>query len=74
MAFMLTCKEAHRITSESLDRELTLMERTRLRAHVMLCDACHNFSNQMQLIRKTMDVLDHTHQPRASSSKDETWQ
>lgn len=54
MGFMLNCKEVHRLTSEGMDRELTLMERTRIRAHVMLCDACYNFSGQMQLIRKSM--------------------
>lgn len=72
MGFKLTCKDAHRLTSESLDRDLSLMERTRLRAHVMLCDACHNFSGQMQLMRQAMHRLDNTHQPKARSA-DDTW-
>jgi len=58
MAFMLNCKEVHRLTSEGLDRELTLVERTRMRAHIMLCDACYNFTGQMQLLRKAMRKLD----------------
>lgn len=72
MAFKLTCKEAHRLISEALDRELSLMERTRLRAHVMLCDGCHHFGGQMQLIRQAMQRLDRSHQPGARSP-DDTW-
>lgn len=72
MGFKLTCKEAHRLTSEALDRDLSLMERTRLRAHVMLCDGCHNFNSQMQLIRQAMRRLDSTYQPKVKSP-DDTW-
>jgi len=72
MGFKLTCKDAHRLISEGLDRELSLMERTRLRAHVMLCDGCHNFNGQMQLVRQAVRRLDSTHQPKAHSL-DDTW-
>ena len=58
MGFKLTCKDVHRLTSEGLDRELSLVERTRMRAHIMLCDACYNFSGQMQLLRRAMRKLD----------------
>ena len=51
---MPTCKEAHRLTSEALDRELTLMERTRLRMHLLICIACTNMQGQMALMRKAM--------------------
>lgn len=52
--FLPTCKEVHRLVSEGLDRELSLAERTRMRLHLMICDACTNFSGQMQLLRKAM--------------------
>ncbi|MBS0309377.1 MAG: zf-HC2 domain-containing protein [Proteobacteria bacterium] len=58
MRFKLTCKDVHRLTSEGLDRELSLIERTRLRAHIMLCDACYHFTGQMQLLRRAMRKLD----------------
>lgn len=58
MGFKLTCKDVHRLTSEGLDRELSLIERTRMRAHIMLCDACYNFTNQMQVLRRAMRKLD----------------
>ena len=42
------------MTSEGLDSELSLIERTRMRAHLLVCDACRNFTGQMQLIRRAM--------------------
>lgn len=57
MGFKPTCKEIHRLTSEGLDRELSLIERMRIRAHLLVCDACSNFTDQMQLIRRAMRRL-----------------
>jgi predicted anti-sigma-YlaC factor YlaD len=36
---------------------LTLIERTRMRLHLMVCEACTNFSAQMALIRRAMRKL-----------------
>jgi predicted anti-sigma-YlaC factor YlaD len=49
-----TCKEVHRLTSERLDRELSLIERARMRLHLLVCDACRNFTGQMDLLRRAM--------------------
>lgn len=49
---MLTCKEATRLSSEALDRALTLRERLSLRMHIMMCSGCTNFETQMQHLRK----------------------
>ncbi|HEX8955065.1 MAG TPA: zf-HC2 domain-containing protein [Burkholderiaceae bacterium] len=57
MKFILTCKEAHRLVSEGLDRELGVFERLRIRAHLTLCDACTNFNGQMILLRQAMRNL-----------------
>jgi predicted anti-sigma-YlaC factor YlaD len=54
MSLKPTCKEVHRLTSESMDRELTMVERTRVRLHLLVCNACRNFTDQMDLIRKAM--------------------
>ena len=51
---MPTCKEVHRLVSEGLDRDLPLIERTRMRVHLMICEACQNFNGQMTLIRRAM--------------------
>jgi predicted anti-sigma-YlaC factor YlaD len=58
MGFKTTCKEVHRLTSEGLDRELSLIERARMRMHLLVCDACRNFTGQMQLIRHAMRQMD----------------
>lgn len=57
MGLKPTCKEIHRLTSESLDRELTLIERVRMRLHLLVCHACQNFGTQMELIRHAMRKL-----------------
>lgn len=57
MGFKPTCREVHRLVSEGLDRNLTLVERTRMRLHLLICDACTNFDKQMLLIRRAMHKL-----------------
>lgn len=57
MGMMPTCKEVHRLTSEGLDRPLSTAERARLRLHLLVCDACRNFTEQMRLIRRAMRRL-----------------
>ena len=51
---MPTCKEVHRLVSEQMDRDLNMVEKTRLRLHMLMCEACTNFSGQMKLIRRAM--------------------
>jgi predicted anti-sigma-YlaC factor YlaD len=57
MSLMLTCKEAHQLTSEGMDRSLSVSERMRVRVHLTVCAACRNFDGQMQLIRRSMQAL-----------------
>ena len=57
MGLKPTCKEVHRLTSEGLDRKLTLVEHVRMRLHLLICTACTNFSGQMRLIRAAMRQL-----------------
>jgi len=49
-----TCREVHRLVSEGLDRELSLIERARMRLHLVVCDACTRFNGQMALLRAAM--------------------
>lgn len=49
---MLNCKEATRLCSEALDRELALRERLTLRMHLMMCSGCSNYQEQMAFIRR----------------------
>ena len=53
----LSCKEASRLLSQSMDRELSLGEQTRLRLHLTLCDACRNFNRQLKQLRQAVARL-----------------
>ncbi|HJV87201.1 MAG TPA: zf-HC2 domain-containing protein [Noviherbaspirillum sp.] len=57
MSLKPTCKEVHRLTSEGMDRQLSLVERMRVRMHLLVCTACQNFTAQMQLVRRAMREL-----------------
>jgi hypothetical protein len=54
MSIKPTCKEVHRLTSEGMDRELSLTERARMRLHMLTCSACRNFESQMRMLRTAM--------------------
>ena len=54
MGLKPTCKEVHRLVSEGMDRELSLVERTRMRLHLLVCTACTRFNGQMDLLRRAM--------------------
>src|SRR3954471_21642356 len=56
---MPNCKEVHRLTSEGLDRHLSLVERARMRLHLLICGPCTVFTEQMTLLRKAMRQLTH---------------
>ena len=63
---MATCKEIHRLVSEGLDRELSVIERTQMRLHLLICHACTNFSSQMRLIRQAMHKMPQLDEPDAA--------
>jgi hypothetical protein len=48
---MLDCKQASKIISQSLDRNLTLRERFALKLHLLICAYCKRFSQQLQTMR-----------------------
>ena len=49
---MMSCKEAVRLMSEEMDRELAGSERFALRLHTLLCLGCHNYRQQMSFLRQ----------------------
>ncbi|MES2150006.1 MAG: zf-HC2 domain-containing protein [Pseudomonadota bacterium] len=59
-----TCREVHRLVSEGLDRDLSLVERTRMRLHLIVCAACTRFNGQMDLLRRAMHKLPPVDEPR----------
>jgi hypothetical protein len=49
-----TCREVHRLVSEGMDRQLSVVERIRMRLHLVVCGACTRFNGQMSLLRRAM--------------------
>ena len=50
----LSCKEASRLISQSMDLKLTLTQRAALRVHLSACEACTRFGAQLQHLRSAM--------------------
>lgn len=46
-----SCKDVAELLSQGQDRPLTWVEHVRLRAHLLLCDGCRNFSSQLEFLR-----------------------
>ena len=54
---MLSCKEATRLVSEGLDRELPFWQRLGLRLHVVMCRGCSRFARQITALNRV--IADH---------------
>ena len=54
---MIDCREAARLISQHADRPLPLWRRVQLRLHLLVCDACTNFSRQVQQLRKGVRAI-----------------
>ncbi|HEY2158191.1 MAG TPA: zf-HC2 domain-containing protein [Isosphaeraceae bacterium] len=53
----LPCREASRLASESLDRDLGAIDRLALRSHLLCCSACRRYRRQIGLLRDAMRRL-----------------
>ena len=51
---LFSCREASRLASESLDRELTRRERWALRIHKCICHTCRRFAAQIGTMRDSV--------------------
>jgi hypothetical protein len=47
---MLTCKDASQLMSQSFDRRLSLMEKFRLRFHMLICKSCEIAYRQLDFL------------------------
>lgn len=50
----MDCKHASQLISQSQDVRLSWSQRVRLRFHLLLCDACSQFSKQLALLREAI--------------------
>ena len=51
---MITCKQTSELMSQGQDRELGLVERLRLRLHLLICERCRRVEQQLGLLRATI--------------------
>ena len=54
IARMITCKEVTRLSSERLDRPLSVRERFLTRIHMMYCDGSRRVAQQFVFLRRAM--------------------
>lgn len=45
------CRNATRLMSEAQERPLSITERISLKLHLIMCSGCHNFKDQMTMLR-----------------------
>jgi hypothetical protein len=57
MKLMLNCKQASQIISQSLDNPLSWSDRTKLKFHLFICDACTRFYRQLRLIQNAIERM-----------------
>lgn len=50
----ITCKEAARMVSEGLDRNLSAAEKLRLHAHLAVCRGCRSISERLAFLRRAV--------------------
>ncbi len=55
---MLTCKEAAALASKALDTRLSWRERWGMRVHLLLCDLCQRYIEQLRFVHKVVGTLD----------------
>jgi len=63
MKLNLSCREASRLLSEAMDRDLKLSERVALRYHLVICTACTRFNAQVQFLRRAMKAYPGPEEP-----------
>lgn len=49
---MMNCKQATRLMSDEMDRDLTAGDRLGLRLHTLLCSGCARYREQMTFLRQ----------------------
>lgn len=53
----ITCRQAHQLLSERLDRPLETGDRWRLWLHLRFCDMCSRVERQMDFLRQAVRRL-----------------
>ena len=57
MKIKITCKDASRLISTGLDRQLSVGDRTALRLHLAVCDTCNKLKAQFEFMRRALSTF-----------------
>ncbi len=49
---MMNCKQAVRLLSDAMDRDLPAGERLALRLHTLICAGCRHYRQQLSFLRQ----------------------
>ena len=49
---MITCEEAEKLISESMDHKPLFWERINLKMHILMCKVCPTYMRQLHLLRQ----------------------
>jgi len=52
--WMLHCDKVSKFVSESMDRELSLVEKVGVRVHLLMCRHCARFARQLEHMRSAI--------------------
>ncbi len=58
----LSCKQATFYSSIKNYKKLNLLHRIQLKLHLSMCENCHEFDHQSQLIDKSLEKFNNTNQ------------
>ncbi len=51
---MMSCRDVSALVSANLDRSLSIQERFVMRAHLLFCQACNEYSRQIRILEKAL--------------------
>lgn len=51
---LISCKDASRLISQMEDGDLPFRQRAAVRVHLLFCEACTRFVQQLRFLRATM--------------------
>jgi hypothetical protein len=54
LGLLISCKEASRALSQMQDGNVAFPLLLRIRLHLLLCDACTHFAQQLRFLRRAM--------------------
>ncbi len=54
MGLMISCRDASRLLSQMQDGSIRLPLHLRIRLHLLLCEACRRFEQQLRFLQRAM--------------------